>query len=266
MWDPGQYLKYADERGRPFAELIARIPVQDPGYVVDLGCGPGSLTARLLERWPDAVVEGVDSSPEMIEKARATGVASMLDFHLADMRHWQPHRPVDVLISNAALQWVPGHLGLLPKLVGTLAPGGWFAFQVPGNFEQASHRILRDLAADRRWGLGEIEFPSSSEPIDYADALAAVGCHVDVWETTYLHVLPGPDPVFEWISGTGARPVLTALGAQVRADFVAVFKARLRAAYPRRDYGTVLPFRRIFAVAHLPHVCGAGTGDRDQPV
>ena len=254
MWDPGQYLKYADERGRPFAELVARISAKSPGYVVDLGCGPGNLTARLAERWPDAFVAGVDSSPEMIEKARSVAVPGRLEFLLADLRKWQPHRPVDVLISNATLQWVPRHMDLLPRLVSTLVPGGWLAFQVPGNYAEPSHRILRSLAADERWGLDEIAFPVSHEPIEYAAALAALGCVIDVWETTYLHVLRGVDPVFEWISATGARPVLSALPAQVRPEFVAVYKARLREAYPLRDYGTVLPFRRIFAVAHVPAV------------
>jgi trans-aconitate 2-methyltransferase len=249
MWDPGQYLKYADERGRPFADLISRVAAERPGYVVDLGCGPGNLTATLIDRWPTAYVEGVDSSAEMIEKATAVGVPGRLDFHIGDLRQWEPHRSVDVLVSNATLQWVPDHIRLLPKLVRLLAPDGWLAFQVPGNFGEPSHQILRDLAGDARWGLGDIAFPTSHQPVEYVAALAAAGCRVDVWETTYLHILSGTDPVFEWISGTGARPVLAALGPGARAEFSAVFKARLRGAYPPRDYGTVLPFRRIFAVA-----------------
>jgi trans-aconitate 2-methyltransferase len=249
MWDPGQYLKYADERGRPFGDLISRVAAERPGYVVDLGCGPGNLTATLIHRWPTADVEGVDSSGEMIEKATAVAVPGRLEFHVGDLRQWEPRRPVDVLVSNAALQWVPDHIRLLPKLVTFLAPGGWLAFQVPGNFCEPSHQILRELAGEARWGLGDIAFPSSHPPVDYAAALAAVGCAVDAWETTYLHILSGADPVFEWISGTGARPVLAALDRRARAEFSAVFKARLREAYPPRDYGTVLPFRRIFTVA-----------------
>lgn len=249
MWDPGQYLKYADERGRPFADLISRVAAERPGYVVDLGCGPGNLTATLIRRWPSAYVEGVDSSTEMIEKATTVAVPGRLEFHVGDLRQWEPHRPVDVLVSNATLQWVPDHIRLLPKLVRVLAPGGWLAFQVPGNFSEPSHEILRELAGEPRWGLGDIAFPSSHQPAEYVAALATVGCRVDAWETTYLHILSGADPVFEWISGTGARPVLAALGPEARAEFSAVFKARLREAYPPRNYGTVLPFRRIFAVA-----------------
>jgi len=249
MWDPAQYLKYADERARPFADLISRVAAERPGYVVDLGCGPGNLTATLLHRWPTAYVEGVDSSAEMIEKATTVAVSGRLEFHLGDLRHWEPRRPVDVLISNATLQWVPDHIRLVPKLVRVLAPGGWLALQVPGNFGEPSHQILRELAGEARWGLGDVVFPSSHRAVEYVAALAAVGCRVDAWETTYLHILSGTDPVFEWISGTGARPVLAALAPGARAEFSAVLKERLREAYPPRHYGTVLPFRRIFAVA-----------------
>jgi trans-aconitate 2-methyltransferase len=249
MWDPAQYLKYADERARPFADLISRVAAERPGYVVDLGCGPGNLTATLIHRWPTAYVEGVDSSAEMIEKARTVAVPGRVEFHVGDLRGWEPRRPVDVLVSNATLQWVPDHIRLLPKLVGVLAPGGWLAFQVPGNFGEPSHQILRELAGEARWGLGDVAFPSSHPAVEYAAALVATGCRVDAWETTYLHILSGTDPVFEWISGTGARPVLAALGAGTRVEFSAVFKARLREAYPPHEYGTVLPFRRIFAVA-----------------
>jgi trans-aconitate 2-methyltransferase len=186
----------------------------------------------------------------MIEKAAALRGDGRITFRLGDVRDWRPREPVDVLVANAALHWVPGHLDLLAGLVSHVAESGWFAFQVPGNFDEPSHVILRDLSAEPRWGLaGAVALPSSHQPVDYVDVLAGVGCRVDAWETTYLHLLDGPDPVFEWISGTGARPVLAALDPARRAAFTAVFKDRLRAAYPRRPHGTVLPFRRIFVVA-----------------
>jgi trans-aconitate 2-methyltransferase len=251
MWDPAQYMKYADERSRPFHELVARVQAVDPRRVVDLGCGPGDLTATLADRWPQACVEGVDSSPEMIEKAVALRAGDgRVAFRLGRIQDWRPREPVDVLLANAALQWVPGHLDLLAGLVSHVAEPGWFAFQVPGNFGEPSHVILQGLSAEPRWGLaGAVAFPSSHRPADYVDVLAGAGCRVDAWETTYLHLLDGTDPVFEWISGTGARPVLAALDPARRAAFTAVFKDRLRAAYPRRPYGTVLPFRRVFVVA-----------------
>ncbi|MDX6358881.1 MAG: trans-aconitate 2-methyltransferase, partial [Nocardioidaceae bacterium] len=145
-WDPDRYLTYADERGRPFVELLARVAADRPGDVVDLGCGPGNLTTLLRARWPAARLRGLDSSPEMIETARAA--EPDLDFEVADLRDWAAaDDAVDVLVSNATLQWVPGHLELLPALVGHLRPGGWLAFQVPGNFDEPSHTIRRDLAA-----------------------------------------------------------------------------------------------------------------------
>jgi trans-aconitate 2-methyltransferase len=254
-WDPDRYLAYADERGRPFVELVSRIDADRPGRVVDLGCGPGNLTALLAARWPDATVTGLDSSPEMIEVARrdVPGVG----FDVADLRDWRPDHPVDVLVSNATLQWVPGHLGLLPSLVSTVAPGGWFAFQVPGNFDEPSHTIRRDLAAEPAYAAhtAGVAAPDSHDPADYYAALAGPGCTVDAWETTYLHVLRGPDPVFTWVSGTGARPTLQALPDDLRPEFEAEFKARLAAAYPIREDGTVLlPFRRVFVVAHRNRV------------
>ena len=249
-WDPDRYLTYADERGRPFVELVTRIGAQAPAEVVDLGCGPGNLTGLLAERWPQARVVGLDSSPEMIAKAQESD--GRVDFAVADLRDWRPAAPVDVLVSNATLQWVPGHLELLPALVASVAPGGWFAFQVPGNFDEPSHTIRAELAAESPYAewTADVAVPSSHDPAAYYDALAATGCVVDVWETTYTHVLRGPDPVFTWVSGTGARPTLQSLPDDLRASYEAEFKRRLSAAYPARADGSVLlPFRRVFAVA-----------------
>ena len=237
-----------------YADLLARVFVERPAYVVDLGCGPGNLTATLLDRWPGAEVEGVDSSPEMIERAQAL-VRDGLSFSLGDVRTWTPDRPVDVLISNATLQWVPGHLDLLAAWVGHLSPGGWLALQVPGNFASPSHQTLFALAAEKPWAdhlaRPVRQRPSAPDPEDYLDVLSAAGCRVDAWETTYLHVLDGDDAVFEWIKGTGARPVLQALPDDLRPAFEDAYRERLRAAYPQRPSGhTVLPYRRVFAVAH----------------
>ncbi len=250
-WDPDRYLTYADERGRPFVELLARVGAEQPAQVVDLGCGPGNLTRLLVERWPAATVRGVDSSPEMIAKGAADHPD--LELSVGDLREWRPAAPVDVLVSNATLQWVPDHLGLLPSLVRAVAPGGWFAFQVPGNFDEPSHTIRRELAAEPAYAehTRDVAVPSSHDPAVYHQALADLGCRVDAWETTYLHVLTGEDPVFTWVSGTGARPTLEALPPGLRADFEQEFRARLRAAYPPTPHGVLLPFRRIFVVAQV---------------
>jgi trans-aconitate 2-methyltransferase len=251
-WDPDRYLTFADERGRPFLDLLNRVGAEAPADVVDLGCGPGNLTGLLAERWPHAHVVGVDSSPEMVEQAR--GLGQRVDYDVADLRDWRPERPVDVLVSNATLQWVPGHLELLPSLVERVAPGGWFAFQVPGNFGEPSHTIRTELAAEPPYAdhTRVVAVPGSHDPAVYYDALAPLGASVDVWETTYTHVLRGPDPVFTWVSGTGAGPTLQALTDDLRAPFNAEFKRRLAVAYPPRTDGTVLlPFRRVFAVLQV---------------
>ena len=249
-WDPDRYLTYADERGRPFVELLARVRATDVDRVVDLGCGPGNLTGLLNERWPSSDVLGLDSSGEMIARARESGLSGVR-YEVADLREWQPDRPVDVLVSNATLQWVPGHLELLPGLVEQVAPGGWFAFQVPGNFDEPSHVLLHRLASDERFQpyVDGVARPGAHNPEVYLEALLGLGCGVDAWETTYLHLLEGEDPVFAWISGTGARPVLQALPDELRADFEGEYKQLLRDAYPPGPHGTVLPFRRVFVVA-----------------
>jgi trans-aconitate 2-methyltransferase len=244
------YLQFADERARPFADLVGQVRADEPARVVDLGCGPGQLTASLADRWPEATVLGIDSSSEMIERARGYA-GSRLSFVVQDLRSWRPARPVDVILSNATLQWVPNHRGLLPRLVEALTPGGWLAFQVPGNFTEPSHVLLDRLADDPQFAefTADRERPAGFDPAAYADDLHQLGCEVNAWETTYLHVLTGPDPVFRWICSTGARPVLQALPEEVREVFVAEYKAALARAYPPRSYGTLLPFRRVFVVA-----------------
>lgn len=249
-WDPATYLQFSDERSRPFFDLTSRIGATDPNYVVDLGCGPGTLTATLADRWPAARIEGVDSSPEMIDEAN-THHDTRVDFQLADLVTWRPDAPVDVMVSNATLQWVPGHRDLLPRLVEMLSPNGWLAFQVPGNFTEPSHQLLRELATDARFveATRDVKYPAAFDADTYLADLATLRCEVDAWETTYLHVLTGPDPVFRWISGTGARPVLQALSDAQREEFVAEYKPKLKQTYPAQGFGTVLPFRRIFVVA-----------------
>jgi trans-aconitate 2-methyltransferase len=253
VWDPDQYNRYANERGRPFGELVRRIGATAPSRVVDLGCGTGALTAGLLERWPGASVQGVDSSPQMLQVAARHARPPRLTFEFGDARTWRPQCPVDVLVSNAMLQWVPDHLDLLPGLVEALAPDGWLAFGVPGNFDSPTHTLLDGLCRSARWrdALRSVAArPATFAPAVYLDHLSRLGCTVDAWETTYLHVLPGEDPVLEWMRGTALRPVLEALGPDDAARFEAEYAALLREAYPSRPYGTVLPFRRVFVVAH----------------
>ena len=254
-WDPEQYRRYADERSRPFFELVGRVGAERPDRVVDLGCGDGALTATLAARWPGALVEGVDRSPEMIARAEPRTIPGRLRFVRADVRDWRPDAPVDVVVSNAALQWVPEHGERLTDWVVALAPGGWLAFQVPGNDRAPSHTILEELRVAPPWRerlAAAAPGPRVLEPREYLDRLADLDCTVDAWETTYLHVLRGTDAVLEWIKGSALRPVLTALAGREQDAFLAEYAALLREAYPARASGTVMPFRRLFVVARRP--------------
>jgi trans-aconitate 2-methyltransferase len=210
----------------------------------------------LAGRWPGAEILGVDNSPEMISAALAqVSGGQPVSFVLADIRDWRPERPVDVLVSNAVLQWVPGHLDVVRRWPGMLSPGGWLAFQLPGNFDQPTHAILADLVASDRWAplLTRVSLNhQAAEPAGYLDLLAGAGCSVDAWETTYLHVLHGDDPVVGWYRGTGLQPVLAALEPGQAEQFLAEYSKRIAAAYPAASYGTVLPFRRVFVVARAP--------------
>jgi trans-aconitate 2-methyltransferase len=253
VWDPELYQRFGDERSRPFFDLVGRVAAQAPAVVADLGCGPGTLTATLARRWPDAQVRGIDSSAEMIKAAQALpGAGRRLRFALGDVTGWKPDGRVDVIISNAVLQWVPEHLDVVARWAGLLPPGGWLAFQVPGNFDQPSHQALRELAGSDRWrpALAGVRFNrQAADPAQYADLLARAGFEVDAWETTYLHVLHGDDPVLDWYRGTGLRPVIAALPPEQTGEFLADYRARMSEAYPAAPYGTLFPFRRVFTVA-----------------
>jgi trans-aconitate 2-methyltransferase len=252
-WDPAKYVQFGDHRDRPFFDLTGRVHADRPARVVDLGCGPGNLTATLAERWPGAEVVGLDASADMLAKAADHAARyPSLHFEEADITHWTPPAGTDVVVSNAALQWVPGHQELMRSWLAALRPGAWFALQVPGNFNAPSHALMRDLAASERWApkLGGVLRGGESvgEPADYLDIMLDAGCSADAWETTYQQVLPGPDPVLEWVRGTALRPVLNVLSPEDGAQFEAEYAASLRGAYPQGRHGTIYPFRRIFAV------------------
>jgi len=259
MWDPAAYLRFTDHRSRPFADLLARVAVADPAVVVDLGCGPGTLTVHLADRWPGATVTGIDSSTEMIAAARALG--SPVRFDVGDVTDWEPGPDVDVAICNAVLQWVPEHPALLDRWAARLRPGAVLAFQVPGNFDAPSHRAIRSVAADARWRgrLPDIRGGDVVlDPAGYATRLLRSGCTVDAWESTYLHLLPVVDadpathPVLAWVEGTAARPVRAALDDAGWAAFRQRLGEELAARYPVRDGLVAFPFRRVFVVATKP--------------
>lgn len=256
-WDPEKYVQFADHRDRPFFDLTSRVTATDPKLVVDLGCGPGPLTRSLAERWPKARVVGLDSSDEMDRKARSAQHAPNLEFELADASSWMPDPNTDVLVSNAMLQWIPGHQELMVKWLGALKPGAWFAVQVPGNFSSPSHALMRELADSPRWAAqlaGVLRHVDAvGEPEDYLKILLAAGFEADVWETTYGQVLGGEDPVLDWVRGTALRPILAILGPEESIEFEREYAQLVSRAYPpftgpAGESLTMFPFRRTFMV------------------
>ncbi|HWH83059.1 MAG TPA: trans-aconitate 2-methyltransferase [Burkholderiaceae bacterium] len=251
-WDPELYKRFEDERTRPARELLARVPLDAPRRVFDLGCGPGNSTELLVERFPAARVVGTDNSEPMLASARARlpGCA----FELSDIARWRADAPADLVYSNAALQWVGDHEALLPHLFAQLAPGGVLAIQMPDNRDEPTHRLMREVAADVRWA-GAIGDAASVRteilPIaGYYDLLAPLAASVDVWRTAYQHPMASPAAIIEWLRATGLKPFIDPLGADARAAFLAEYEARIATAYASRADGRrLLAFPRLFIVA-----------------
>ena len=251
VWNPDVYLAFADHRGRPFFDLLSRVAAESPRRVVDLGCGPGNLTTTLAQRWPGARIEAWDSSPEMVEKARERG----LDAAVGRIEQWNPQPDTDVVVSNAALQWVPEHRDIVLRWTRQLAPGSWLAFQVPGNFDAPSHEAVREVARrepfvealrDMPWRDADVV----GTPVEYAGLLTDAGCAVDAWETTYIHELRGETPVLDWITGTALTQVKARLSDELWEQYRHAIIPVLADAYPVRADGiTFFPFRRLFVVA-----------------
>jgi trans-aconitate 2-methyltransferase len=256
-WDPNQYLKFADHRLRPALELLNRIPLDAPGVVYDVGCGSGNVTRLIAERWPAATVYGMDNSLEMLGKAAAT--PSDIRWVEGDVRTWTPPETPDVLYSNAALQWVDDHDQVFPHLLSLLPAGACLAVQMPLSWGMTSHRLMRDTLADggpggSPLGTEALRVAMARKWVEdadvYYDWLAPKVRHLDIWETEYVQVLQGEDPVLEWVTSTGLRPILNGLDDADRAVYLDAYRQRLRDAYPMRADGhTLYPFRRLFIVA-----------------
>jgi trans-aconitate 2-methyltransferase len=251
-WDQAQYLKFADERTRPAHELLARVPLTTPERVVDLGCGPGNSTALLRARWPGAQLLGVDNSPNMLQRARQD--YPDIEWLEADVAGFAPRAPVDVLFANAVLHWLPDHAALFAKLFAMLRPGGVLAVQMPHNFSEPSHRLMRELPGP--WAPRTANVRALT-PVDsaafYYDVLAATAATVDIWHTRYEHVMADAAAIVEWVKGTGLRPYLEALLEQERAAYLEAYTAGIAAAYPQRSDGRRLfSFPRLFIVAQRP--------------
>jgi trans-aconitate 2-methyltransferase len=250
-WNPQQYHRYGDERQRPAADLLTRIPLEAPAVVYDLGCGSGLSTALLAQRWPRARITGVDSSPAMLAAARQA--LPDLAFAEGDIASWSAPEPADLLFSNATLQWLGDHALLFPRLMTQVKPGGVLAVQMPRNHGEPSHQAMLAAAEAGPWRerLHPLLRPSPVEPpAVYHALLRPLAAHLDIWETVYLHELSGENPVAEWTKGTALKPLLDALEDGQRRDFEAAYRARVAEAYPPNASGqTLFPFRRLFLIA-----------------
>lgn len=246
-WDPATYLEFGAQRSRPASDLLAQVGIEHPDRIVDVGCGPGNSTALLTTRWPSAEVVGLDTSPEMI--ARGRDRLPDAEFVEGDLRSWSPPERVDLVFSNATLHWLDDHAGILARLLSWLTPGGVLAVQMPDNFGQPSHRLMREICSSPRWS-SSVGSVLRSDPVarpgEYVRLLKNRGS-VSVWTTEYLHVLTGSDAVVKWVRGAGLRPVLDRLSPEETDAFVAEYAEAVRDAYPPEPDGTtIFPFRRLF--------------------
>jgi trans-aconitate 2-methyltransferase len=251
-WSAAQYIKFEQERTRPVRDLVQRIPNGEVVSAADIGCGPGNSTEVLHERYPRAGIIGLDSSPDMIKAARER--LPDLAFEVVDIRDWRPKEPFDVILANAALQWVPDHEALLPALMAKLGSGGALAVQMPDNLDEPSHRLMGEVANDGPWAT-KLKHAGAARaerhpPGWYFRLLRAHAPHVDVWRTTYFHPLAGAHAIVEWLKGTGLRPFLDPLEKSEQDSFLAHYEEAIAKAYPADADGTVLlPFPRLFVVA-----------------
>jgi trans-aconitate 2-methyltransferase len=250
-WDPERYLTFAEPRLRPAIDLLARVPLAAAQTVVDLGCGPGNLVPHLRARFPEAAIYGVDASREMLARARAAHPE--ITFVETDLASWQPDAPVDLIFSNAALQWLDDHERLFPRLISLLRPGGVLAVQMGNNGAAASHRLVGEILHGGPWAARASRhyrpLPAAA-PAPYYRWLAPHAAALDIWQTDYLHVLEGEDPVLDWARSSTLLPALALLETDEVAPFLERYRQALRRAYPREADGrTLFPFRRLFVVA-----------------
>ena len=251
-WNARQYLKFEDERTRPPRDLLAQVPLERANRVVDLGCGPANSTELLIERFPDADVIGLDSSPDMLRQARERLPGGT--FLQADLSTWSPDQRTDLLFANAVFQWVPEHPGVLRRLLQALSGGGVLAVQMPDNTNEPALALMETVAASGPWkDTLDRARPARSElprPEDYYDLLKPSCSHLDVWHTVYNHVMAGPEAIVDWFKGSALRPYLSALDEAQRDGFTAAYTAEIARAYPARHDGKVLlRFPRVFIVA-----------------
>jgi trans-aconitate 2-methyltransferase len=257
VWNPSQYLKFSDHRIRPALELLERVNVDSPRLIYDLGCGSGNITKIISNRWHSATIFGLDNSDEML--AKASTEKSKIQWIKNSIENWSPDELADLIYSNSTLHWINRHEELFPKLLSSLKQGGCLAIQMPLSWEMPSHRLMRETLSNggkdfRPIGTKELRDSISLNWVKstswYYDIISKYTTHIDMWETEYLQVLVGDDPVLEWVKGTGLRPILNTLEDKDREIFLFEYRKRLRKAYPTSANGcTLFPFKRLFMVA-----------------
>jgi len=253
-WSSAQYSKFEKERNRPILDLLAQIPSTEVSTAADIGCGPGNSTELLRDKYPAALITGMDSSADMIEAARKR--LPNIPFEIDDISTWGDNESFDLILANASLQWVPDHIHIFPRLIGKLNNGGTLAVQMPDNFEEPAHRLMREMAASGPWAakLAGASRRVAREGADwYYSNLRDLVSHLEIWRTTYFHPLTGgASAIVEWFKGTGLRPFLDPLEASERGEFLSRYEAALSQAYTIYPDGTVLlPFPRLFIIAQV---------------
>ncbi|MEG1121898.1 MAG: trans-aconitate 2-methyltransferase [Citrobacter sp.] len=245
-WSPTLYLQFGSERSRPAAELLGRVALENVRTVADLGCGPGNSTALLHHRWPLAKITGVDSSPNMLNEARVA--LPNCHFVEADIGAFEVEQPLDLLYANASLQWVPDHYELFPHLVSQLKRNGVLAVQMPDNWLEPTHVLMREVAYERGYpDRGRAPLPGVHA---YYDILTEAGCDVDIWRTTYYHIMDSHQSIIDWVSATGLRPWLQDLSESEQRNYLARYHELLQEQYPLQENGKILlAFPRLFIVA-----------------
>ena len=251
-WDPILYAKFESERLRAARDLLAQVPLASADLVYDLGCGPGNSAELLLRRFPHARTIGLDTSDAMLARARMR--ARQAHFVKQDIACWAPDDRADLIFANAALQFLPDHDKLFPRLVSYLAPGGVFAAQMPNTARESSHALMRMVAAEGPWSSRLVPIAKTQPLIagydDYYEWLRPVASRVDVWMTTYVHLLDGPQGIADWFAGSTLRPFLERLDDRERGEFLARYRSGLKQAYPIQSDGkTLFPYPRLFIVA-----------------
>jgi trans-aconitate 2-methyltransferase len=252
-WDANLYLKFGNERTQPSLDLVSRIQIPNPKRLIDLGCGPGNSTQSLRQRWPEAEVIGLDSSPDMIAAAQQAYPNGK--WILADAATWTADSPFDIVFSNATLHWIPDHAHLFPHLFNQVAPGGALAVQVPAHYASPVHLAIFEVAEDPRWSHlmdGPRNSITRQSPSFYYDVLQPLASRLELWETDYIHILESPQSIVDWFRGTGLRPFLEALETETqKQQFEQLLLESYTKSYPRQKDGKVLfPFRRLFMVAY----------------